>query len=267
MGENNKFFDIHHEDILRLERKFAGYWTGLDKYDIRSWLLQFEMEHRELGLKLLHHVDYYSQSRVIREVRQIHEQILALAGGTLQDTYFASFTPPGKSGDELLPRYRLGSGLRSRRYDQLFVHISGLVDFFDKQVQRFVFVDDFIGTGTQAINIWNNIGGFLTEVEDVFLSVIVGFDEGIKNVERETPMKVIVNRRLFEEAKIFSLSNRVFTPDEKIVLRDYCERAGSWPEGYGGCQSIIVFSHRAPNNTISILRCDTPNWRGLFARY
>lgn len=202
--------------------------------------------------------------------------------GSLNDTLFSSFTTPGKSGDELLPKYRLANNMRSRKYDNFFIHISDLVNFIEepelgssaieekiepKKIKNFVLIDDFVGTGSQAVKIWEDIEGFLVNVEEIFLLVIYAFDEGIKNIERETPMKVISNYCLPATRRLFSINNTHFSSEEKIWLKNYCEIAGSWPMGYGDCQSTVVFCHRIPNNTISILRAKTQNWTGLFSRY
>jgi hypothetical protein len=264
----NNFFATHNAEIDELVQKFRGYWSDIDRYKVIAWIQQFDRDHWELALKLLHKVDYYSPSRVIREFREIHAQLLVTLGRNLNNTYFCSLTPPGKSGDLMLPLYRQASELRHNRYNAMFIHVSDLPQFHDQSGIRFVFVDDFIGTGNTVIKYWENLQGFLTNAQEVCLLVLAAYEEGIEKIEQFSSLNIITNRRLSVNEKIFSESCTLFTREEKEILKHYCEISGnSWPEGYGECQSTIVFFHRAPNNTISILRCNTPSWKGLFPRY
>jgi hypothetical protein len=268
MTNIQNFFEVHDAKISELEYKFTEYWSGIDKYSIRKWISQFNEEHRGLALKLLQKVDYYNQARVMRSSRALHSQLMEIIDENLGNTYFASFTPPGKSGDEILPRYRLANRLRGSRFDEKFIYVSDLSKFANQENLSFVFLDDFVGSGSQALKIWQNIEGFLTKASDVFLMVMVGYTHGIEHIQRTTPLKVIANRFLSEGAKVFSEENRDFSQGEKEIIKSYCQLTGdSWPEGYGGCQSLIVFFHRVPNNTISILRADTQTWKGLFPRF
>jgi hypothetical protein len=264
----NNFFVTHDNEINELVQKFSGYWIDIDKYRVRAWIKQFDRTHWNLALKLLHNVDYYSQPRVIREFAVIHSQLLATLGDNLNNTYFCSLTPPGKSGDLMLPLYRQASALRHNRYNTMFIHVSDLPKFHGQSGLRFVFVDDFVGTGNTVIKNWENLQGFLTNAQELCLLVLVAYEEGIRKIEQFSNLNIITNRRLSVNEKIFSDSCTLFTREEKEILRHYCGISRDhWPEGYGGCQSIIVFFHRAPNNTISILRCNTPSWKGLFPRY
>jgi len=114
--------------------------------------------------------------------------------------------------------------------------------------------------------IWETIRDFVPNHDNAYLLLYVCHDEGKRRVERETPLQVFANRILYESDKILASQNTFFTADEKERLRAYCQTAGSEPEGYGACQSNTVFYYRAPNNCISITRCNTRNWRGLFIR-
>jgi hypothetical protein len=271
MEDIESFCKTHREGILKLETKFGGYRTGIDRYDIRSWIQQFKREHYGLALKLLNSLNYYDQARVIRESELLFSQLKAMNQDIPNETCFASFTPAGHSGDTLLPYYRDGSGLRHHRYDCHFINISDLAsEGFSQTINTFVLIDDFVGTGRQALERWENIQSFFYEkdVGEVFLSVLIGYEEAIRKIEEKTNMTVIANQRLSPNDKIFSLNNKIFSPQEKVILREYCRNTGDlWPEGHGECQSNVVFFYRSPNNTISIIRCDMPKWKGLFLRY
>jgi len=132
-----------------------------------------------------------------------------------------------------------------------------------------VLVDDFVGTGNQATEAWESIQGVINDGNQMVLAVLCGTAEGIQRVEDATRgrLNVVCNTTLGENRKIFSKFNSTFTPEEKTILRSYCSRAGSQPEGYGNCQLALVFYYRAPNNVISILRTQNAKWKkGLFVR-
>jgi len=135
---------------------------------------------------------------------------------------------------------------------------------YDEPEARLFFVEDFIGTGDSTFKIWKKISDI--HQEDLYLLVITGHQEGIDRIENELPITVICNRIITDNRKWFSNSNTTFSAQEKSKIKEYCNFAGSQPEGYKQCQSNVVFFYRAPNDIISILRCNNSNWKGLFIR-
>jgi hypothetical protein len=228
--------------------------------------MQFKPEHWELGLKLLTSVDYYTQNRVLGGGVQLHTQSLRVLGHP-NELYFASFSAsPGRSGDEILPKYRLANHLTGASASRKFITLADLPRFIDDSNAKFVFVDDFVGSGKQAVETWKNIVGLVNPHHEVVLAVHVAFQEGLDYIQRETPLQVVCNRILTNVNKIFSSANSPFTADEKTALADYCNLAGEFPAGYQNMQANVVFYYRAPNNCISILRCNSRRWKGLFLR-
>jgi len=263
----NSFFVNRDQEISKFSDKFRSYVVEIDKFAVRAWLSQFRGEHRELGLKLLGNVDYYSPGRVMNGTRVLHEQLMAIKRGKIDRTLFASMAlSPGSGADMLLPAYRVANRLKKKTWDSYFIRLSELGNFFEQKDVTFAFIDDFIGTGNHVITMWQNIGHLVPEDSEALLLVLTGYKEGIDAVERNTRLEVVCNKVLSEENKVFSSSNPMFDEEEKRILKSYCETAGSLPEGYGCMQSTVIFYYRAPNNTISILRCISPSWKGLFPR-
>jgi len=264
---NEEFFEQYDYRIRELAQKFAGYTIAIDHISIRNWLRQFDEEDRILGLKLLDYVNYYDPARMLREARVLHQQIQSLLGEfDLADSYFAGFSFAGHSSGIVLERYRLANRFSRPRHNGHFIYLSELNRLFDKKDAKFFFIEDFAGTGNTTIEIWEKIRDFVPNHENVYLLLYVAHEEGKRKIEQETPLQVISNKINYEADKVLSAQNTFFTNEEKEKLRNYCEKAGSEPEGYGTCQSNTIFFYRAPNNCISILRCNNRNWRGLFIR-
>jgi len=257
------FFQEKSGDIEALARNFSGYATNIDEYSIRSWLAQFDDNHLDVGLKLLKHVEFYKQPRVVHELQVLHETLEQI-NDNQREMIFCAFGQAGKSGDSLLHTYRIANHIPTL---SSFIHLTDLPDYVEREDLMLVFVDDFIGTGDQALKLWEKIQGVINEENQVYLMVLCATDNGIRHVEEGTRgrLSVVYNTVLHEDSKLFSDSNIKFTSEEKAILRDYCMKAGSDPEGYGKSQLALIFYYRAPDNVISILRCDT-KWKGLFPR-
>jgi len=259
------FFDDNNQIIRRLVQKFTGYPINIDAETLREWIRQFEEEDWPLALKLLDWIDYYDNARVCRELQDFYRQIQT-RGSDINNSYFVPFCYAGHSGEIILERFRYANNLKAQRFDGRCVHVSGLNLFYKIKGSSFYFLEDFIGTGNQSIEMWNKVSEFVPPDNNLILFVINGHEEGIERVQNETPLEVICNRLIYDNQKVFSDGNETFSELEKRKIRQYCERVKTWPEGYGGCQSNVVFYYRAPNNTISIIRSSSPNWDGLFIR-
>lgn len=260
------FFDDNNTQIRRLVQKFTGYAITIDAESLRGWIRQFEEEDWPLALKILDWVNYYDNAQICRELHNFYGQIQT-RGCNINNSYFVPFCRVGHSGEIINERFRFANNFKTRNFDDRFVHSAALNLKYNVKHSSFFFLEDFIGTGDQTIEMCGRILEFVPADNDLFLFVITGHEEGIERVERETPLEVICNRVIYDDAKCFSDNNPNFSQDERERIREYCDRVGNWPDGYGGCQSNVIFYFRAPNNTISILRANTRNWNGLFNRH
>lgn len=270
------FFVRNGERISDLAHEFSGYVVNITETRIRNWIKQFAPEHQELALKLLENVDYYSHDRTIQELSTLGNMIRHATNNELNEVYFAGFTEPGKSGDWIIPDFRLATGMRGHRFQSKFIHLSSLGEFLYIPVEgepvlpqrTFVFLDDYIGTGESVIRTWARIQGDTNDTDKFYIAAIVATDAGITAVERSTPITVIHNRRIAEDAKLFHFNNVIFTAEEKDILLEYCCTVDpdDWPTGYGDTQSLTVFYQRVSDNVISILNCENNIWKPLFLR-
>lgn len=261
------FLEAHNEEIARLETKFSSYITSIGRNEIRIWLKQFG-EHVDTGLKLLQSLDFYAPRRIIRDFRTAHKQFLEIINtSSLDGVTFFPFGRAGKSGSSLIYHYKTANTLSVARCRYHFSEITSLFGEEELEEHKLVFVDDFIGTGNQAIETWDSLRQIpFPRESQSFLLTLVAFDTAIQRVEENTALRVITPRILSEEDRVFSPTNTTFSDAEKSILREHCENVGHWPTGYGDCQTLIVFHYRIPNNAISILRSETSDWKPLFPR-
>ena len=264
---SDDFFRAHSGEIDSLTQKFQGF-PDVNRTKIELWIQNFRDEHKELALKLLNNVDYFDTARIYTACRDIFTQLKTLKGEDLSNVYFCNFGNPANSGQHILSIFAMANGLTGRANTPKFKQISELNELLLKPDITILFLDDFIGTGNQALNYWSGIASLVSSNAEIFLGAICAFEEGIVNIQNNTEMKVLCHKRLNNTHKLLSTENNIFTSAEKVILQSYCNSTGAHlPQGYGNCQAIVVLSYRTPNNTVSILTVQTDTWRGIFPRY
>jgi hypothetical protein len=169
----------------------------------------------------------------------------------------------------MLHKFRHANNMASRNYSDLFIHRSDILRSGLGSEDAIVLVDDFVGTGGQVCDAWNeHYGELVASVGRVYLIVVAAYSEGLRRVEREIDLEVVPNHHLALADNIFADECSHFTPAEKARLLTFCQKADPRnPKGHGDCGLVVVFAHGSPNNTISVLRADNKDWEGLFRRY
>lgn len=149
-----------------------------------------------------------------------------------------------------------------------------------KDIKRYIFIDDFCGSGSQASGylktIVENIKFEDPHVEVNYL-MIFGTEHGIKAV-RDLGIFNTVDAvfTIDETFKAFSANSRYFKviPDV-IIEKSFSETTavkygttlfGS-PLGYGDCQLLIGFHHNTPDNSLPIFWSNRNSWKPIFKRY
>lgn len=136
-----------------------------------------------------------------------------------------------------------------------------------------ILLDDFIGTGKSVTKYINEV--LLEETKKMgivkiriyILSVII-HQEAKEYINKNTSVKDIIYFGQ-ERKKAFSPNGSVFGYRPRmIVIREFCYKYGlglykhydhkrnienEYPLGYMNCQSLVVFSHTVPNNTLPII--------------
>jgi hypothetical protein len=232
---------------------------------------------------------------IIRDVRRANHDTLdsgvidPLFRAELENTRFLGVGNPSESGCHLLYYFRQENGLSK----QLFIHThqvftrdggTGLLRLRDPTVTRYIFIDDFCGSGKQATEYSRDLVEEIKQLQpNAFVAYYVLFatTRGISKVRAETA---------FDEAKeiyqldssfeCFSAGSRYFLhplPDiDRTFCKQMCERYGATmvvpPHvlGFDDSQLLIGFHHNTPDNTLPIIWFDEPTgvpWKPIFRRY
>lgn len=224
----------------------------------------------------------------------------------LSNTLFLGIGNPSESGSHLLYYFRQENGLPKKN----FVHTreiferqpisytkivaalirnrkskyAGILTLRRPEIARYVFIDDFCGSGHQgrqySKNVVEDIKSFNPEIE-VSYFVLCGTTKGMDALKANTQFDVVkCVFELDESFRCFSLSNRYFpSPWPNDVTLHIAEQMCSFywkciepdaPLGYGDCQLLLGFSHNIPDNTLPVFwshKSCPIRWRPIFKRY
>jgi hypothetical protein len=209
----------------------------------------------------------------------------------LARTRFLGIGNPAESGTHLLYFFRQENRIARTRFasvPELFDRALNDPDvaLADPTVTRIVFVDDFCGSGSQAITYSRGVLKVLRDVEArdglhlrISYLVLVGMASGLQHVRDHT---------LFDEAAaVFELdwtyksldpgSRHFENPVPGVTrerAREVAHRYGvvlspDHPLGWEDGQLLLGFHHNVPDNTLPIIWWDEdqPPWRPIIRRY
>jgi hypothetical protein len=209
----------------------------------------------------------------------------------LRATRFLGIGNPAESGTHLLYYFRQENGLSK---DQ-FVAVPELFDrsladpnvqLANPDIQRLVFIDDFCGSGSQAVIYSRNILRVLRDIaarsgQPLHMSylVLAGRADGLQTVRASTDFDAV--EAVFElDSSYRSLSpgSRHFEnvppgvtrEDARDIALHYGKTLwAAHPLGYKDGELLIGFHHNIPDNTLPIIWFDEPSppWKPVFPRY
>lgn len=252
--------------------KFAGYRVHVSRDRINQWLDRFQNPHRDIAARILDAVEFFREDHAAHAYRAVFGRLPGwskTASDRKGQWRFVAFsTHAGESGDRMLHTFRTATGLAAKKYNDLFIHRSDLLRQELTAEDTVVFVDDFAGTGNQAVTAWNeSLGELLPGRPRIFLVLAVAINAAIEQIGSQTPLTVRAFKRFRGRDNFFAPECTHFTAPEKTQVLQYCNVADAVnPRGYGSCGALVVFSHRCPNNSLPILHSSKPAFRGLFPR-
>lgn len=275
----------------------SNYYRGrqITSDTIRSWLAQFEaLREQRAMFTVLTGMKFYSDGFVRHKIKEGHESkvvpnlVRTIKKGQQKraDILVSYLVGVGKSGADLARMYATDCSIL----------IANVVERekLEKQIQTInnlnaiVFVDDFIGTGTQlaqALEILDD------EIGDVVLKkklrvvcmIVAATSEGYSEVER-TLENLRINIELFvgeivnDEDMCFHPESKIFASNEdreyaRLVAKNYGERLSrTYPLGFKDQGLAVTFETSCPNNSLPILWRETSSdddgisWSPLFKR-
>ncbi|KAA6097096.1 MULTISPECIES: hypothetical protein [unclassified Pantoea] len=208
----------------------------------------------------------------------------------LASTRFIGVGNPSESGAHLLYYFRQVNNLSK----ELFSDISSVVqarkdrnnsiiyELVDKKINRIVFFDDIVGSGTQASSY---LGDYIRQLKkndpklDIKFMSLFSTTDGLNRLNSDKVFNgnAMCLFELDDSYKCLSGNSRYFKNPPKwfdsaimqSVLMDY--GSAIFPEqplGYKNGQLLISFSHNTPDNVPPIYWCSMPElWSPAFLRY
>jgi len=312
-----------NELVERLERKVKTLsetvWENKCEKDfLEKWLSNFKRNGISSETDVLHSLYLLSQfmyfaSNEIRYLLQslyrdkykypIVEKIRKENGDTtdtvlidsqfqeqLKKTRFLGLGNPSESGCHLLYFFRQENGLEK----DLFIHghqafsrnAEGNTELRSPDVTRYVFIDDFVGSGDQAISYSKEL---VLQIKELDRSIQIEYlplfatTEGINHVREEVLFdRVDSIYELDKSYKCFDEGSRYQPTDEYSTLIDWievqkmCKKYGEGLVGKDNClgyddsQLLLGFNYNTPDNSLPIFWFDYPvksKWNPFFRRY
>ncbi len=202
----------------------------------------------------------------------------------LQRMRFLGIGNPSESGTHLLYYFRQENGLDK----SLFVHSHDLfegspaVPRLVRGVQQIIFLDDFCGSGQQAVRY---SGRLLDRIRAVSAKVKLSYyplfatSAGLRRVRQKTKFDDVQTAfELDDSFRALEPTSRYFREKhdgiDRVFAAEMCKRRGQHlspggPLGFGDCQLLLGFAHNVPNNTLPIFWAEGSGehpWHPVFPR-
>ncbi|MGC4031565.1 MAG: hypothetical protein QM754_07500 [Tepidisphaeraceae bacterium] len=239
---------------------------------LSEWLDQFAANDRDVAARVLDVVEFIPAEEIDAAFRSLLKRLPGWHRFKKRRTgkfVFVAFSrTAGESGDSMLHRFRLANNLNTRYFDKLFIGRSDLLRQGLGKDDTVVFLDDFVGSGNQAVDAWTGMFQELTAtVGNVYLLAVAAFARGVDRIRKETRLGLLAHRNLNNRDSMPHDDCSRFSAAEKARIDDYCRIASTKnPWGYGGCGLVVVLAHQCPNNSLAILHESCQNWDPLFPR-
>lgn len=225
--------------------QFGNYRLRVTKERVAKWLSQFQDGDHDLAARLLDAVEFYGQDRlenafrdVVRRLPGWHRNASERRG---QWRFVPFSTVPGESGGHMVHTFRVAIGLAHERYDSLFCYKHELIHQNLDASDSVVFIDDFIGTGTQATNKWPSfeIEALLPGSPNKYLIVAVAAKDGVARVASSTSLQVEAHRKLKAGDNVFATACATSTRPRSPSTSRRRKLQPTWDSGPTAASTII----------------------------
>lgn len=287
------------------------WWNGVAKRDIENWIKNFGTS-RKLAELILDNVIFYNAQQMkaytlflINNLKeQVYSQSMRENGYVflddvtlelkweeyLKDTQFvpaALPSDPTSSAHKILSHWRSVLGCGS----EIFSSVNNIEDGYQKGIHRFVFVDDFSGSGEQMLNVLKYkidfMGqkieiGHLPEIYqdiEIIVAVYVMHEKAKNNLSSNySKIKLLYVDAIDDNLNYLNENSTIYKKydEEKRqeLVREIQSLSDNIMNGNEELQKLssyvlnipIVFEHGCPNNTLLLLFAHSDNWQQLFKR-
>jgi len=275
--------------IADMAKRFQTHWSRIDEDRIRDWLLQFGgYQDAQCIFPLLEKIDYIDDQLIVDIFQEFYERF---ATTTNKKIVFCLFGGIKDSSSQI--NYICSKAFEEGERKQIaFENLQTLADTYASDEIEVVFLDDMVGTGNQAIQIfheWLGItkkkGKYVQQLDSPAQSwlrqtsltyfTIVGFQEGMSKIQNDLTneglkINVAAGKEMLEKEGCFDAKSLIFdNPQVRLHAKKLAFEIGyelfseerKWSEdkrrnmarGYGKGQKLIVFSYNTPNCTLPIL--------------
>lgn len=293
--ENNWLLNFEHTDEDELNREKVNMLYLLTKF-----MYFGNNEIRELLHSLYRDLFTYP---IISQIRKSNSDTLdesfikAEFLNELLATKFLGVGNPSESGVHMLYYFRQECQLSKKYFinaSEIFKTsevIEKLSDGSEKKylkseinytnIKRYIFIDDFCGSGSQAtIYLKNIVESMKFENKDLEINYLMlfGTDEGINNIKSLRIFnKVEAVFSLDSTFKTFSDQSRYYTTVPDVIIEKAFSKATATkyglrllsgaPLGFNDCQLLLSMFHNTPDNSLPIFWSEKNDWKPIFKRY
>jgi hypothetical protein len=200
----------------------------------------------------------------------------------LNNTRFVSLGKTSESGEYISMLFRQVNKLSTKNMrSSNEIIIDGLLA--EPHVTRYIFIDDFCGSGSTAYESNNLVKALknLNKAIHVSYNVLFAAAEGFENVGKYCDFDNYEASFILDKTfKCFEKDSRYFTESvielDKDETKKFCTAYGGplvdgtpidgHPLGFNDGQLLISMAHNTPDNTLPIFWSDK-NWHPIFLRY
>ncbi|MXW50236.1 MAG: hypothetical protein F4X81_09475 [Gammaproteobacteria bacterium] len=183
------------------------------------------------------------------------------------------------SGPHLLYPFRQVNDLRHKNFLSPKRSLTERVQYDTPRVKHCVFLDDFSGSGQQAMDYAAKAAAQVLKIRpdvNTYLFFLVATEKSLHRIRKDgcfTHVDCVLE--LAEDFRAFSKESLYYIdPPEEIVqklgqkvAKEYGQQLEpSSPLGFKNGQLLLGFEHNTPNNTIPILRSRRAGWKPPFPR-
>ena len=278
-----------------------GIWSGIDKIRFQGWLNNFKSEEEKyFSARLLDGLIYRSKDQTIAMLEQLLHRTLPdlqaehpMPFGEISDwveflknrstdnsplrlvAVKGEYDSPGKSSSILMRHLMKEFGT----HEGIMIEADQIENCIMSGIKTFVFIDDFMGTGKQFIELCNEIDikSFLPDAYFAY-TPLVSHVQGIQALTKYAPNIKVSSVEVLEQCHdIFSPQSLCFSDggnsadDALAFYRDLVKDRNlslrGDEKGYGNLGILYAFEHGAPDNCVSILwHSEQYKWSQLFLR-
>lgn len=295
---NSEYADSFEARVLSKCEYFSdiALWPTYEKLNPNDWLCNFLPDEKPYALKLLNFFYYFSE-RLVNALffQTIHalSNFYRLKYGIL-DVGWIHHKPlyitvvPGES-----PNVADSGHLFTRKIRDLLSLKDSSLLYYQELITKdlsdcnLIFVDDFVGSGSQICTCLNrtlpkgiSLMTYLLKrnVTPIYCNTICT-SYGLENIRRLIPdLKIVSAHVIGNEYSVFSLNSLCWDGEEQQhgveMIRKVSERAGismtdgdvdSW-NGFHKLGLALAFSHSIPDATLPIFTHDQNGWKPLIRK-